>query len=210
MLLRAHGLSRRFGTRVLYEGVSLDLAEGAVLGLRGPSGSGKSSLLRLLARLDPLPPEARLALRGRDAAEWPAPGWRGEVLLVGQVSAPLPGTPRELAATVAGLHAQAGREADDAEALARAMAVEPGAWDRPWVELSAGERQRCRLALALSRRPAVLLLDEPTSAVDAAAVRDVERALAGRAAVIASHDDAQLARLADDVLELAACPARSS
>ncbi|MDQ4068646.1 MAG: ATP-binding cassette domain-containing protein, partial [Actinomycetota bacterium] len=94
-----------------------------------------------------------------------------------------------------------------------AALVEAGLWDEvadrldaAAAQLSVGQRQRLCLARALALDPELLLLDEPTSSLDAAAVRTVEDAiggLRGRTVLIVSHDQDQLSRLCAQVVDLA-------
>ena len=205
-LFEARGLTRTVAGRRLYEGLALELRAGEVIGLRGPSGIGKTQLLRQLARLDP-PEGARLCFDGRASEDVPAPAWRAELAYVIQGAPVLRGTPAALALAVAGLRAQRGRgTASQGEHvdLAREWGLAPGAWEQPWSELSLGERQRAQLAIAIARAPRLLLLDEPTSALDPAATAAVEKSLRGRAAVWVTHDPAQTARVATRTLELGA------
>jgi ABC-type iron transport system FetAB ATPase subunit len=202
-VLAARGLRRAVGERVLFSDVGFTLAEGEVLAVSGPSGAGKTLLLRQLALLDPRT-AGELECDGRSAERWTGPAWRAQVSLLLQGGPVLPGTPRELAATVAGLEAQRERDADSPFELAAAWELSAAAWDQPWSELSLGERQRAQLAIVLARRPRVLLLDEPTSALAPAATAAVEGSLRGRTAVWVTHDRAQAARVSDTTLEL--CP----
>ncbi|TVQ94450.1 MAG: ATP-binding cassette domain-containing protein [Deltaproteobacteria bacterium] len=199
--LRAAKLSRSVQERRLFHGIELQIDPGETVALRGPSGTGKTLLLRLIAWLDPLA-DAELFLDGLPAAELGAPVWRSRVCLVAQDVPAHPGTPRDLMALVAGLRHQRGRAAKDPLALAEAWGLDPRAWDRPWSALSGGERQRIALALALSRRPAVLLLDEPTSALDPEATAAVERSLRDQTILWVTHDPTQAARVADRFVEL--------
>lgn len=199
--LVARGLGRSIGERTLFRDLDLEVGPGEVVAVRGPSGSGKSQLLRTLAWL--VPAEAgELSLDGRTPDAWGPTRWRAEVTYVAQRPPVLLGSPAEHLEAIARLRIQRTRAADDAVALAERWGLPASAWARPWRELSGGEAQRAALAVAVSRRPAVLLLDEPTSALDPTALAAVEADLAGRAAVWVTHDRDQAARVAVRTLEL--------
>ncbi len=131
------------------------------------------------------------------------PAWRTRVRLVPQRIPGLTGTPRKTDAMVAGYAAQAGLERADAQALAAGFLLPAALWDKPWSRLSGGEQQRALLAIGLASPCDVLLLDEPTSALDPEAAAAVEAALAGRTAIIVTHDVSQAERLGTRLLELA-------
>lgn len=201
MRLVARGLTRSVGGRTLFSGLSIDVGPGEIVAVRGPSGSGKSQLLRCLAWLVGAD-EGELRLDGRGPSAWGPTRWRAEVTYVAQRPPPLPGCPADHAAAVASLVAQRDRGSDDPVAIAEGWGLPSSAWRRPWRELSGGEQQRAALATVVARRPAILLLDEPTSALDPEAVAAVEQTLAGRAAVWVTHDPAQAERIGARVLEL--------
>ncbi len=190
------------GTRVL-RGVSAQLAAGRCTALVGPSGAGKSTLLRLLDRLEE-PSAGRVLLAGEPVRSYDVQALRRRVGFVQQ--APVALGPTVLA------DLRVGRpdlpQAEAAALLARVGL--DGAWlQRDRASLSGGEAQRCCLARALAVGPEVLLLDEPTAALDARAAAAVEEVLAGLVrdgltTVLVSHDLRQARRLADDVLVLAA------
>jgi len=179
----------------------VSVSSGERLVVRGPSGAGKSQLLRLLAALD-RPDDGTLDLDGRSPLAWGHTRWRAEVTYVAQRTPTLSGTPAEHRDLVARLGVQRGRAADDPVELAASWGLPVVAWTRPWASLSGGEAQRAALAVAVSRRPAVLLLDEPTSALDPDSVALVEATLSGRTAVWVTHDLAQALRVSTHVLEL--------
>ncbi len=197
----ARGLRRSIAGRTLFEDVSLELATGEVVAVRGPSGVGKTQLLRQLAGLDPLE-SGELSLDGRGPEEWGPQAWRAEVQYVPQVAPVLAGTPREFAASVSRLRVQRGREGDEPLELARAWGLGEAEWDKEWRSLSVGERQRALLAVLLARRPRVLLLDEPTASLDPGSVGAVEASLAASTCVWVTHHADQAARMATRVLEL--------
>lgn len=204
----AEGLERTVDDRVLFRGLSFELAEGETLAVLAPSGSGKTLLLRLLAGLDPLS-AGSVRLDGRPQEDWPMPAWRARVVYCPQTPPALAGSPADFAAEVAGWPARKegsngvrnGRPGDDAEALARDWGVGE-VWEKPWRQLSGGEAQRAALAIAVACRPQVLLLDEPTSALDEAAREKVEERLGSLTSVWVTHDEEQAERVAGRRLRL--------
>ena len=196
----AEGLERAVGDRVLFRGLSFELAEGDTLAVLAPSGSGKTLLLRLLAGLDPLP-AGIVRLDGRRQEDWPMPEWRSRVVYCPQRPPAMGGSPADVAAEVAGWGTREDRPGDDPEELAREWGV-AGVWDEPWRKLSGGEAQRAALAIAVATRPAVLLLDEPTSALDEAARERVEERLGTFTSVWVTHDEEQAERVAGRRLRL--------
>jgi ABC-type iron transport system FetAB ATPase subunit len=193
VVFEAQDLAAAAGGRALFAGLALRLDEGERLVVRGPSGCGKTTLLRMLAGL--LPGSGPVRLGGRAPAEWGFAAWRAEVTYVAQRPPALPGTPAEHAAVVARLHAQRGRAGDDPRAIAAAWGLPAAAWDQRWGSLSGGEQQRAALAIAVARRPSVLLLDEPTSALDPASAAAVEATLRTRRVVWVAHDPGVAVRI---------------
>lgn len=168
--------------------VSFDLGHGECLAVRGPSGGGKTLLLRALADLDPNSGDVTLDGRSRNAM--PAPEWRGLVTY-------LQAEPGWWAETV-GAHFTGWAEAEPL-VLAFGLPADCRSW--PILRLSTGERQRLALVRVLLRRPRVLLLDEPTSGLDPEAREAVEGRVrahlsAGGAALWVTHDAEQARRLA--------------
>ncbi len=173
-----------------------------VTALFGSSGSGKSTLLRLCNRLE-VPTRGRVLFCGKDIASLDPLALRRRVGMCFQRPTPFPGT-------VADNLRAADPDASDTrmrETLARVALT--GSWlDRDATALSGGEAQRMCLARTLMARPEVLLLDEPTSAVDADAAGVIERAVRelaevdGIPALWVTHDRAQVDRAADRVLRI--------
>ena len=167
---------------------SFSLSAGEAIAVRGPSGAGKTLLLRAVADLDPN--EGLVTFDGRHRSTIAGPEWRR---LVGYV----PAEPGWWADTV-GEHFG---EWTEAIAFARDLGFpkETKAW--PIARLSTGERLRLALVRALMMRPKVLLLDEPTAALDAASVAAVEalinaRVRAGLAVLWVTHDAERAKRVA--------------
>ena len=209
--LQADALALSLGSRRVVDGVSLSLRAGEWVALIGPNGAGKSTLLALLAGLRQ-PDQGQVHLQGRTLADWPARdraqrlAWlsqQGEA--EGEIAARdvvrLGRLPRH------GLFGAP--DATDEAAVDRAMAeTECSAFSqRRLSELSGGERQRVLLARALAVQAPVLLLDEPTTHLDAPHQRALLRGLATRAragaAVAAVLHDPTLALTADRVLVMA-------
>jgi ABC-type iron transport system FetAB ATPase subunit len=199
--LRDVTLSR--GGEVVLQGVTAALPEGAV-SIAGPSGSGKSSLLRLLDRLVD-PARGEVLFRGRDVRSYEVLELRHTVSLVPQLPALIEGTVTENVEFAARL---AGRSPDVARTLEHA-GLDPSFAERDAARLSVGEQQRVMLARSLAQEPAVLLLDEPTSALDESARDSVEQTLLrlrrqlGLSYVLVTHDPEQAARMSDWCLRLA-------
>ena len=184
------------GGREVLRDVSLVVPAGLVTALVAPSGAGKSTLLRCMNRL--LDPDSgEVLLQGRDVRELEPRVLRRRVGLVAQVPVMLPGTVRDNV-----LYAIDEPRDGQAEQALRAADLDPAFAERPARELSGGERARMALARALAREPEVLLLDEPTTALDhdtAARIGATLRELAddGLAVCLATHDLELAAAVAD-------------
>jgi putative ABC transport system ATP-binding protein len=191
------------GGKVVLQEVSARLPVGSS-SLLGPSGCGKSTLLRLLNRLAD-PRSGRVSYEGRDVREYDPLALRREVSLVPQLPALVDGTVHDNVAYGPRL---AGRSFDARSCLELA-GLDPAFEDRDAAKLSVGEQQRVMLARALALEPRVLLLDEPTAALDQAARDAVERTLKhlrSRTAislVVVTHDVEQARRLAEYVVRIA-------
>ena len=188
-LLACRGLTRR----PWFERRDLTLEAGEVAVLSGPSGSGKSLFLRALADLDPVE-GGTVSLAGEERAGMPSAAWRQRVLYVHPGGVRLTGSVRDNLERVAKLRRIGVRDLPTVDGL------DPGADAR---QLSSGEAQRLALERALLASPRVLLLDEPTAALDAERAAAVEARLcewvvAGsepRAILWVSHDASLAERL---------------
>jgi len=204
-ILRAENLGRTVGEKILVAGASFAVHNGETLAIVGPSGSGKSSLLRLLNRLDE-PTSGTVYLNAIDYRQI-APGeLRRRVGMVTQRAYLFPGTISE---NLRFGPRQRGEELDDRriEELLTGVGL-AGFGSRDVANLSGGEAQRVSFARTLANSPEVFLLDEPTSALDDESKHGVEALVTqiGREqsipCVLVTHDVAQAARLAHRVIIL--------
>jgi putative ABC transport system ATP-binding protein len=167
----------------------LNLDTGACAAITGPSGSGKSLFLRMIADLDPN--EGEVWLNGRARGSMPAPEWRKQATYVAAESGWWADTVIE--------HFAADRRTEVADLSAR-LGLRADVLDAPVAQLSTGEKQRLALIRALLPDPAVLLLDEPTGPLDEESVAKVEallqeRLARGAAILLVTHDQHQAERL---------------
>ncbi|MGW6226107.1 ABC transporter ATP-binding protein [Cellulosimicrobium cellulans] len=206
VVLSARGIEHAYGADPVLRGVDVDVVAGEVVALMGPSGSGKSTLLHLLAgllvpdagqvrllgrRLDTLGERARAQVRLRDLGfVFQFGDLVPELTVVENVELPLRllGTRRREARSVA---------LGQLDLLGIADLA-----DRRLVEVSGGQAQRAAVARALAHRPAVVLADEPTGALDTVAGELVLEALVGaardtRTAVLLVTHEAGVAAWAD-------------
>ena len=212
--LVVHDLGLKRGPRTILDGVTFQVRAGELCALMGASGAGKSTILRVVAALEPInagtvtfdggtlsagpvPPQSRLKeLRRRVGFVFQAPSLFEHMTALDNVMLAL-------------VHAL-GWPRDRAEKTARGLLESLGVGHRAGAyprELSGGEAQRVAIARALAPDPAVLLMDEPTSALDPARrgvlgelLRDLVRQ--GRALLIATHDVDFARSYADRVIEL--------
>lgn len=192
------------GVRIV-DDVTVAVRTSSVLAVVGPSGAGKSSFLRLLNRLDE-PTAGTVRFESRDYREFPPPELRRRIAMVTQTAFLFPGT---IADNLRFGPLQQGIElpAETIDALLSQVGLAGRAGEEV-AHLSGGEAQRVSLARALATKPAVLLLDEPTSALDAEAKSEIERLILtvvrrnDLTCVIVSHDLAQAARVADQVMAM--------
>ena len=180
-------------------GVSAAIRPGTVTAVVGPSGGGKSTLLRLLNRMEE-PISGAVTFHGLPIRSYDVLALRRRVGLLLQTPTPFAGTVLD--------NLRVGRldlDESDALALLERSGLTPDFLAREATALSGGEAQRVCLARSLAVGPEVLLLDEPTSALDRFASAAVERTVAmlveeGISVVLVSHDLRQARRLATDAV----------
>ena len=206
--LRARALSVQLGSRVVLSPLSLSVDAGEVFAILGPNGAGKSTLLRALAAL--LPVSGEVQVDGQHLAMLPAERRAQLVTYVPQESELTAALPvRDVVALGRYAHGAFTRGAEHADAVARALRetdVEALA-ERPFNTLSSGEKKRVLLARALCTGARVLLLDEPTAALDIAHALELfalltRNARAGRAVLVVLHQIEHALEFADRALLL--------
>lgn len=201
-LFELDGVVVERGDRRVFGPVALAVPSDGPIVISGPSGSGKSSLLRLFDRLD-APSAGTLRYRGRDVADLDPCAHRRRVAMVFQRPVLLPGTVADnLRAADPALDDHQVGAALERVGLAADLA------ERDARELSGGEAQRLCLARALTTDPEVVLFDEPTSSLDPDSTRRIEELALGLEAegittIWVTHDADQAARLGRHVITVA-------
>jgi putative ABC transport system ATP-binding protein len=204
-ILETKHLSRVVSGKPLIEDISIQVERGDVVAVVGPSGSGKSSFLRLINRLDE-PTAGTVHLEGMDYREIPPRQLRRRIGMMTQTAFLFPGTvsdnlrfgPRQ-------------QEKDLSEETISRLLDQVGLAGQAGSDvshLSGGEAQRVSLARALANTPLVLLLDEPTSALDEGSKQEVESLILqvvkqnALTCLMVTHDLAQAVRVAERALLL--------
>ncbi|GLY05085.1 heme ABC transporter ATP-binding protein [Actinoplanes sp. NBRC 101535] len=208
--MRATGVTVGLGGRSVVDGVDLHADPGEVVALVGPNGAGKSTLLAALA--GDVTHGGRVEISGKGVREYrPLELARLRSVLPQKATLSFPFAAGEVIAMGRAPWAGCPEAADDAAAITEAMRLTDTATfaERPFPQLSGGEQARVALARVLAQRTPVLLLDEPTAALD---LRHQElvmgaaraRASAGAAVIVVLHDLGLAAAYADRVCVLEA------
>ncbi|MCS7082816.1 MAG: ABC transporter ATP-binding protein [Bacteroidota bacterium] len=188
--LLAHEVGHSFGLRPIFDGVTISCESGQIWGVLGPNGVGKSTLLKILGGLlEPTRGRVRYVHAERSVTGPAISSWVGLV-------APYANLYEEFSAfenlywVLALRGVRPCRE--QLEAALRRVELPAARWHEPLRFFSSGMKQRARLAAALVAEPWVLLLDEPTTNLDASGVRKVralmeEEALRGRIVILATN-----------------------
>jgi sulfate transport system ATP-binding protein len=204
MAIEAHGVDKRFGDHEALQDVTMVVPDGSLTALLGPSGGGKSTLLRVIAGLE-RPDRGRVVIDGADVTDSPAQK-RGVGFVFQHYAAFKHMTVRENVAFALRVRKRPKAEiqARVDELLGLVQLAKLG--ERYPSQLSGGQRQRMALARALAAEPRVLLLDEPFGALDAR-VREELRGWLARlhqevevTTVFVTHDQEEAMELADQIV----------
>jgi polar amino acid transport system ATP-binding protein len=191
-MLKINDVSKKFGNTLVLNNVTFEITNGSIVGLAGPSGGGKSTLLRLIQRLEKpdsgsIECHARTGFMFQDFQLFP------HMSVLKNISY----APK--------FHKKA-NYVEKATMMLKNLGILSKAQDYPQ-HLSGGQKQRVALARSLMMEPELLLCDEPTSGLDAATTSDVMSLLKsvktmGVTMLIASHDLNFLTKISDHVISL--------
>ena len=210
--IRIQDLDYYYGDVQALKGISLDVPANAITTLFGPARGGKTTLLRLINRLNDLVEDTRMTgrilLNGEDiyASDTHLPSLRCRVGMVFALPLPLPGTVREnvlYGPRLAGIRDRLRLDEITFRSLSRAAIWDEvkDRLDDPASALSGGQQQRLCIARSLALEPEVLLLDEPTSGLDPISTAKVEESLYELkqecTIIVVPHSVQQAARVAD-------------
>ena len=202
------GVGQERGGRTVLQDIDATIPRHLITVLCGPSGGGKTSLLRLLNRLDD-PVRGEVLLDGISIDDYNVTELRRRVALVFQSPVMFSGTVSDnlaVAAELGGL--QEGQFDELSDQVMLLAELDPSLLERPGGELSVGQKQRVNLARALMTSPEVLLLDEPTSALDPETSRSLMKTIHGLSKerqltiIVATHRVAEASDYAQHALIL--------
>lgn len=190
-------MSKNYGKATVLKNITFHLGEGKTLGILGPNAAGKTTLLKIIATIVK-PSSGRVIIKGIDTVKYPSK--------VRKLISYVPENPslfEELTAEENILHfSKVNRIRYDIEEFADMLKIPMG---KPVRILSKGMKQRVSLAIALLKKPKVLLLDEPTSGLDRESSEIIWKVLknlkkSGVTMMISSHSEEDIFRMCDDIL----------
>lgn len=205
-ILSLRHVKKRFGTTIPADDFSIDILRGEFFTMLGPSGSGKSTILRMIAGLEQAD-SGMIVIDGRDMTR--VPPWQRHLGMVFQQYANFPHM--SVAENVGyGLRRQGLSAAAIRDRVARLLELVglKGFETRRVTQLSGGEQQRVAIARALAPEPAILLLDEPLSALDEKIRREMQAELraiqrrTGTTFVYVTHDQEEALTMSDRIAVL--------
>ena len=206
--LAIKNISKRYGPVHALDNIDLTVAAGSRTAIDGPSGSGKTTLLRIIAGFE-VPDAGQVVLQGETLADGEAivPAHRRGIGIVSQDGALFPHL--SVSENIGFGMERGARDRDQRiNALIDMVELDRGMLDRRPHQLSGGQQQRVALARALGRKPRLMLLDEPFSALDTGLRENMRKAvarvlqIAGITAVLVTHDQTEALSFADQVAVL--------
>ncbi|BBJ28105.1 phosphate ABC transporter ATP-binding protein PstB [Athalassotoga saccharophila] len=208
--LKVEDLSVYFGQKKILDSISIEIPSKSIVAIIGPSGCGKSTFIRTINRMndrfDDFYSTGNIIFKGRDAMEYPVEELRREIGMVFQKPNPFPKSIYENVAFGLKINGIKDKKILDEKVNKSLMAASlyEEVKDRLSTnayKLSGGQQQRLCIARALAVSPKILLLDEPTSAVDPIATKQIENVLKNIkkdiTIIIVTHNIQQAARIAD-------------
>ncbi|MFC5827799.1 ABC transporter ATP-binding protein [Nonomuraea insulae] len=201
-MLRAEGLTKRYGPVLAVSNVSFAVRSGAITGFLGPNGAGKSTTMRLFLGLD-RPTSGTAHIDGKPIHEWPVPARKIGAVLDTQCAHP----GRRAIDSVRWAARLAGAKDNEAETLLDRVGLSAVAGQRAG-RFSLGMRQRLALAIALVGNPEVVVLDEPMNGLDPEGITWMKGLLRqfrdqGRTVFVSSHLLAEMEDMVDDLVVIA-------
>lgn len=203
--LELQGVHKRYGAVAALDGIDIDVASGSRTAIVGPSGCGKTTLLRLIAGFE-APDTGRIVLDGEVLAEDAdaLPAYRRGIGIVAQDGALFPHL--SIADNIGfGMDRNEPGRAERIADLAHIVGLDAAVLRRRPHQLSGGQQQRVALARAMARKPRLMLLDEPFSALDTGLRASMRKAvaelleIAGITTILVTHDQAEALSFADQV-----------
>lgn len=210
-IVSVRSITKQFGELMVLKGIDLDIREGEIVSIVGPSGAGKTTLLQIMGLLD-VPTSGSVVVGGRDVTNLKqkelAAVRNSQIGFVFQFHQLLPEFTARENVMIPGLIAgksrkEAGRRADELLGL---LGLADRANHKP-KEMSGGENQRVAVARALANKPKVVLADEPSGSLDSKNKAELHqlffdlRDKLGQTFIIVTHDE-QLAALTDRTIHL--------
>ncbi len=203
--LEAKSLSYQVSEKTIINNVSFHVTQGEILAIAGPSGSGKSSLLRLLNRLNE-PTAGTVYLDDQDYRQLSPQQLRQRIGYIAQTPALQPGTVLENVTIGPRLRGETVTEETAQQLLTRLHLTDYDNYNVSY--LSGGEQQRVAIARTLFNQPEVVLLDEPTASLDHHTQQELETFLqelinsSQITCILVTHDETQAKRLAQRMIRL--------
>ena len=200
------GISKRFKKSSVLEDISFDVAEGESLVLLGASGSGKTTILRIIAGLEQ-PDSGRVILHGKDVTDLPARERGVGVIFQAYALFPRMTVEKNIAYGLKIRHRPRKEKRETVDRLIKLVQLEQHRKKYPW-QLSGGQQQRVAIARTLAYKPQVLLFDEPFGALDAQTrvhLRREIRALLRQVrvpSIFITHDQEEALELGDRIAVL--------